>query len=69
MRDKLRDSTAAQAIARFQAAVATADTIQAIRLLESQAGAAYWSAWHNLPIGTIQRADLMPSATCTFDFL
>jgi CRISPR-associated endonuclease Cas1 len=49
-RDGLRDSTTAQTIARARAAVTTAETIQAIRQLESQAAYAYWSAWHTVPV-------------------
>ncbi len=49
-RDGLRDSTAAQTIAWARAAVTTADTIQAIRVLESQAAYAYWSAWRTVSI-------------------
>jgi len=48
--DKLLDSSTAQTIARLRAEIDTADTISTIRLLESQAASAYWSAWSNLPI-------------------
>jgi len=56
-RHGLLDATTAEAIARFREALATADTMEAIRLLESRAGAAYWTAWHNLPI-TFPKNDL-----------
>ncbi len=49
-RDGLRDATAAQTIAQARIAVTTAETIQAIRQLEAQAGHAYWSAWHTVPV-------------------
>jgi CRISPR-associated endonuclease Cas1 len=48
--DKLLDSTTAQTIARLRTEVDTADEISAIRLIESQAAHAYWSAWSNLTI-------------------
>jgi CRISPR/Cas system-associated endonuclease Cas1 len=43
--DLLRDSHAARIIASARDALTTAKTIPAIRLLESQAALAYWSAW------------------------
>jgi CRISPR-associated endonuclease Cas1 len=49
-RVKLRDSTTADTIAKFRAEVLTADSITTIRLIESQAARAYWSAWSTLPI-------------------
>jgi CRISPR-associated endonuclease Cas1 len=49
-RDKLLDTSTAQIILRFREQLATADTPEAIRLLESRAGAAYWAAWRTLPI-------------------
>jgi len=49
-RNKLLDTTTADTIARFRAEVPTADSVTTIRLLESQGAAAYWAAWHNLPI-------------------
>jgi CRISPR-associated endonuclease Cas1 len=56
-RHKLLDSTTADIIARSRAAVASAETIDAIRQLESQGASAYWAAWRDLPI-TFPRADL-----------
>jgi len=50
VRNKLLDSMTADAIARFRAEVATAESLATIRLLESQGAAAYWSAWRTLPI-------------------
>ncbi len=49
-RDKLLDSTTADVIARFRAEVPTGDSVTTIRLIESQAARAYWSAWSTLPI-------------------
>ncbi len=49
-RDKLLDSTTADAIARFRPEVPTGDSITTIRLIESQAARVYWSAWSTLPI-------------------
>jgi ribosomal protein S14 len=56
-RDKLHDSIAAEKIAEALAAVASADSIETLRLHEAQAGVAYWSAWHNVPV-TFPRSDL-----------
>src|SRR3989449_4414498 len=66
-RNKLLDSTTADVIARFRAAVATAESIATIRLLESQGAAAYWSAWRTLPIN-FPRNDLrrVPAHWCSF---
>jgi CRISPR-associated endonuclease Cas1 len=49
-RHKLLDSRTADAIAHFREEVPSADSITAIRLIESQAARAYWSAWGTLPI-------------------
>jgi len=49
-RNKLLDDPTADSIARFRAEVPTADSITTIRLIESQAARAYWSAWSTLPI-------------------
>lgn len=49
-RDRLCDPSVAQIIAKARAAVANANSIQAIHLLETQAACAYWSAWHSLPV-------------------
>ncbi len=48
--DLLRDPHAARIIASARDALSTAETIAAIRLLESQAALAYWSAWHAVPV-------------------
>lgn len=49
-RYKLLDVATADKIAQFKAEIPTADSIATIRLIESQAALAYWSAWRNLPI-------------------
>ena len=49
-RDRLHASTAAQTISQARSALATAGTIDAIRLFESQAAYAYWSAWRTVPV-------------------
>lgn len=49
-RDKLGNSSVAKTIATMRVAVASAETIQTARVMESQAGLAYWSAWRDLPI-------------------
>lgn len=49
-RTKLLDSTTADIIARFRAAAKNAETIEAVRQLESQGASAYWAAWRDLPI-------------------
>ena len=49
-RDRLLDSTTADVIAQFSAEVPTGDSITTIRLIESQAARAYWSAWSTLPV-------------------
>lgn len=47
---KLLDSRTADEIARFKDELPRADCINSIRLIESQAARAYWSAWGTLPI-------------------
>jgi CRISPR-associated endonuclease Cas1 len=48
--DLLRNAYAARIIASARNALTTAETIPAIRLLESQAALASWSAWRAVPI-------------------
>lgn len=50
VRDGLQDSALADRIAFFRSLLAKANTVEAIRQLESQAAQAYWSAWRGLPI-------------------
>jgi CRISPR-associated endonuclease Cas1 len=54
---KLLDSTTARNIAQCRAAVSNVKTIDAIRQLEAQGAAAYWSIWYQLPI-TFPKKDL-----------
>jgi hypothetical protein len=49
-RDGLDSGEAANAIAGFRQAVATAETIELVRLLESRAAHAYWGAWRKVPV-------------------
>ena len=49
-RDKLSAGQCAEAIHRYRSELAEADTIDRVRLVESRAAAAYWSAWRTLPI-------------------
>ena len=47
---KLLDSSTADTISRYKAELPQADSISTLRLIESQAARAYWSAWSTLPI-------------------
>jgi len=49
-RHKLLDSSTADIIARYEAELPQADSLSTIRLIESQAARAYWSAWSTLPV-------------------
>ena len=49
-REKLKEPKAADLIATNQAAVDEAQTIEALRLSESRAAHAYWSAWRDVPV-------------------
>jgi CRISPR/Cas system-associated endonuclease Cas1 len=49
-RNKLLDSITADTIARFKDELPQAHSVSTIRLIESQAARAYWSAWSTLPI-------------------
>lgn len=55
--NKLNNPEAAHLIAANQSLVNDVPTIKALRLLESRAAHAYWSAWRNLPI-TFPKKDL-----------
>lgn len=48
--DGLNNSSVAQSIAHFRSALANAESILAIRQLESQAAQAYWYAWNKMQI-------------------
>jgi CRISPR-associated endonuclease Cas1 len=47
-RDKLHDNAAAQEIADYRLALAEAETVDTICLLESRGAAAYWAAWRDV---------------------
>lgn len=47
-REKLLDTATAETILQFRAGLASAESGASVRLLESQAGRAYWSAWRSL---------------------
>jgi CRISPR-associated endonuclease Cas1 len=66
-RHNLLDTRTADAIAHFGAEIPSADSITTIRLIESQAARAYWSAWSALPI-TFPKSDLIrvPDHWCSF---
>ena len=49
-RHKLLDSSTADIIARYKAELPQSDSLSTIRLIESQAARAYWSAWSTLPV-------------------
>ena len=49
-RHKLLDSSTADTISRYKAELPQADSISTVRLIESQAARAYWSAWSTLPV-------------------
>jgi len=50
VRDRLKDSTTADIIAKFREQLFTAETLDRVRLLEAHAAVSYWSAWNTLPI-------------------
>jgi CRISPR-associated protein Cas1 len=56
-RHKLLDSLSADTIARFRDELPAANSIASVRLIESQAAHAYWSAWRTLPVN-FPRKDL-----------
>lgn len=49
-RDKLLDPMTAEAIAKLGTEVECAETLDAIRWLESKGASLYWSIWRNLPV-------------------
>jgi CRISPR-associated endonuclease Cas1 len=50
-RIKLGSPTIAQEIAGYRLQLPSAETLEAIRLLESRAASAYWSAWRSIALG------------------
>src|SRR5258708_29021448 len=57
-RAQLRDQFTADSIVKLRSALPNAESLDEIRMLESQAAAAYWSSWRNLPI-TFPKNDLI----------
>jgi CRISPR-associated endonuclease Cas1 len=49
-REMLRDSATADAIARFRVVLGSAENIDRVRLIESQAAKAYWQVWAGVSI-------------------
>ena len=49
-RDKLLDPTTGDTIAKYSAEVERAETLSAVRWLESKGAALYWSLWRDLPV-------------------
>ena len=49
-RDKLKNSTAADAITGFRLRLDDADNLDSVRTLEAHAAVAYWNAWRDVPI-------------------
>ena len=56
-RGGLNNCEAAETIGSFRKAIPSAETIEAIRLIEARGAYAYWGAWNNLPIN-FPRKDL-----------
>jgi CRISPR-associated endonuclease Cas1 len=50
VRNKLKDSAAADMIARFRERLPLAESVEIIRTIEAHAAGAYWNAWRNVPI-------------------
>src|SRR5713101_204310 len=50
VRDMLHDPATADAIVRFRVELSSAESIESVRLIESQAARAYWQAWSDVPI-------------------
>jgi CRISPR-associated endonuclease Cas1 len=49
-REKLKNITTANVIGEFRQRLSAASNLEMVRALESQAAAAYWSAWYEVPI-------------------
>src|SRR5260370_11086793 len=50
VRDMLHDPATADAIVRFRDGLPSADNLDVVRLIESQAARCYWQSWSALPI-------------------
>jgi CRISPR-associated endonuclease Cas1 len=55
---KLKDATAGSMIANLRETLLNAESLDAIRVIESHAAVAYWSAWHQLPVMFPQKDEL-----------
>jgi CRISPR-associated protein Cas1 len=56
-RERLNAEAAAEIIGKARRDLQAADTVVALRAVESQGATAYWSAWHEVPV-TFPKADL-----------
>jgi hypothetical protein len=54
-REGLKNVEAASAIARIGETVATAESIESVRLMESRAAHSYWNAWRKMPVNFPKR--------------
>jgi len=50
LRERLANPAAADAVTRFRAQLADANTLDAIRMLEGHGGGVYWSAWQKINV-------------------
>ncbi len=67
VREQLSNITVADTIARARCAVNEVNSLEQIHSLETQGAAAYWSAWHSLPVVFSRRdSQLVPSHWRTF---
>ncbi|MBI3476603.1 MAG: CRISPR-associated endonuclease Cas1 [Acidobacteria bacterium] len=57
-RQKLHATQIADTIHRYRSELAEADTTESIRLVESKAAGAFWSAWRSLPISFPRKDEL-----------
>lgn len=57
-RERLRDSTVADGIAKFRSTLACVKSLEAVLGIEANAASAYWSAWSKLPL-QYPRSDLV----------
>lgn len=62
VRDTLHSSVAADAILRFKADLAEADSIEGVRIIEAQAAKTYWGQWANVAIRWPQKDERRVSA-------
>jgi CRISPR-associated endonuclease Cas1 len=50
VREKLDDGATADVIGNLRESLSTAETVDAVRQIESHAAVEYWKAWHDVPI-------------------